>query len=226
MRRAVLNWSGGKDSVLSLDAMARSKDYEITTLLATVSEEDDLVLMHRIPARLLHRQAASLGIPLRLVRVPRGPSNEIYEARYAEALRELQGRGIRFVVFGDRYLEDVRAYREKNLARIGMKGVFPLWKDPSAVAIRSFIDRGFKAVVVTVDTRVLPAEYAGRPLDDAFLDDLPEGVDYCGERGEFHSFVYDGPGFSEPVSWEAGERSREGEYACLTLHPTDQGLDR
>ncbi|MFO7767435.1 MAG: ATP-binding protein [bacterium] len=226
MRRAVLHWSGGKDSVLSLDLMLRSGDYEVTTLLATVTEEDDLSLMHRVHARLLHRQARSLGVPLRLVRVPRRPSNEVYESRHAEALTELQGRGVRFAVFGDRYLEDVRAYREKNLARIGMKGVFPLWKDPSQMAIRSFIDRGFEAVVVTVDTRILPAEYAGRPLDDDFLDDLPPGTDFCGERGEFHSFVYDGPIFSEPVSWEPGKRTREGEFAHLELLPIEQDLDR
>ncbi len=226
MRRAVLNWSGGKDSVLSLDALVRSGDYEVATLLSTVTEEDDLSLMHRVPARLLQRQAKSLGFPLRLVRVPGRPSNEVYEARHGEALGELREKGVQFAVFGDRFLEDVRAYREKNLARIGMKGVFPLWKDPSPIAIRSFIDRGYRAVVVTVDTRVLPAEYAGRPLDDAFLDDLPDGVDFCGERGEFHSFVYDGPGFSEPISWEAGETRREGDFAHLDLLPPEQDLDR
>jgi len=161
--------------------------------------------MHGVRRELLERQAQSIGLPLHEVRIPPQCVNPIYEARMEEALRAHYEKGIRKVAFGDIFLEDLRAYREKNLARIGMTALFPIWKRDTRELIQTFHADKFRAVAVCVDTKVLARTFAGRELDDAFFLDLPSNADPCGENGEFHSFVFDGPIFQKPVRIERGE---------------------
>jgi uncharacterized protein (TIGR00290 family) len=195
----VLAWSGGKDSALALDALRSSPDFEVVELLTTVTEEDGRIGMHRVRGDLLGRQAESAGLPLTTVKVPAGPSNEIYEERMGTFLAAARSREIRRVAFGDLFLRDIREYRERQLAAAGMEALFPLWGRDTAELAKGFIRKGFKAVLICVDTAVLPPSFAGRPFDEALLRDLPPGVDPCGENGEFHTFVHDGPIFREPI---------------------------
>ena len=161
--------------------------------------------MHGVRQELLQRQAESIGIPLHMVMVPEMPTMEIYNDLMAKTLKGFKQEGIDYSVFGDIFLEDLRKYREERLAQVGMKGVFPIWKIPSQKLIRDFIDLGFKAVLVCVDEKVLDRSFVGRPIDDSLLKDLPSNVDPCGENGEYHSFVYDGPIFNGPIPFNFGE---------------------
>ena len=210
----VLAWSGGKDSALSLDALRDSPGFEVVELLTTITEEDGRIGMHRVRGDLLRRQAESAGLPLSAVKVPSGPSNAIYEERMGAFLAAARSRGIRRVAFGDLFLGDIREYRERQLAAAGLEALFPLWGRDTAELARDFIGKGFKAVLICVDTVVLPASFAGRPFDEALLRDLPPGVDPCGENGEFHTFVHAGPIFREPISFRLGE-STAGERFCF-----------
>ncbi len=205
MKRVVLLWSGGKDSALALHELRMAGKYEIAALLTTVTEEYDRVSMHGVRRSLLERQAASVGLPLTQVPIPRNCSNDEYASQMANACEELKGMGLHTAASGDIFLEDVRRYREGQLADAGMRGVFPLWGRDSAHLARTFIAAGFAAVTVCVDAHALDAEWAGRIFDEAFLADLPPGVDPCGENGEFHTFVYDGPIFTERIAWVRGE---------------------
>ncbi len=205
MERVVLLWSGGKDSALALHELRRAGEYAVAALLTTVTEGYDRVSMHGVRRSLLERQAASVGLPLTQVSIPRNCSNEEYAARMARACEGLKGRGIHAAASGDIFLADVRAYREGQLAEVGMRGVFPLWGRDSAQLARAFVAEGFAAVTVCVDAQALGAEWAGRTYDAAFLADLPPGVDPCGENGEFHTFVHDGPLFTERIAWVRGE---------------------
>lgn len=212
-------WSGGKDSAMALTAMRRRDDCRVSALLTTVTEGYDRISMHGVRRELLERQAAAIGLPLREVFIPPECLNPVYEARMEEALREQLELGVRRVVFGDIFLEDLRAYRERNLARIGMTGVFPLWKQDTRSLVRQFVDAGFRAVAACVDSRVLDASFAGRELDDSFFSDLPPGVDPCGENGEFHTFVFDGPIFRAPVPITRGEVVHRGPFVFCDLMP-------
>jgi len=211
-------WSGGKDSAMALHALRADADYRITALLTTITEEYDRISMHGVRRVLLERQAESLGLPLHLVPIPPQCSNAIYEARMKEALEQHFARGVRKVAFGDIFLEDLREYREKNLAQIGMKALFPIWKRDTSELAREFVRQGFRAVTVCVDPRVLDASFAGRELDTSFFTDLPPGVDSCGENGEFHTFVLDGPIFRTPIPCRVGEKvTRDGFCFCDLL---------
>ncbi len=211
-------WSGGKDSAMALHVLRSANDCHITALLTTVTEGYDRISMHGVRRLLLERQAESLGLPLHPVLIPPQCVNPIYEARMAEALAEHLARGTRTVAFGDIFLEDLRAYREQNLARIGMEAVFPIWKRDTRELARDFVRLGFRAVTVCVDPRVLEASFAGRELDASFFDDLPLGVDPCGENGEFHTFVFDGPLFQSAIPIRIGERvMRDGFCFCDLL---------
>ena len=203
--KVVFSWSGGKDSALALHEFLKLDGYEVVSLLTTFSEEYGRVSMHGVRRELVEKQAESLGLPLEMVLVPKGSSNEEYEKRMGEFLIRQKSLGISAVVFGDIFLEDLRRYREENLARIGMKALFPVWKrnDTSGIA-REFIRSGFKAVVVCVDSRVLGGSFAGREFDEEFLSDLPPNVDPCGENGEFHSFTYAGPIFEKTIRFKRG----------------------
>jgi uncharacterized protein (TIGR00290 family) len=205
MPKAILSWSGGKDSALALYEIQQAGDYEILALLTTITEEYDRSSMHGIRRPLIEQQAESIGISLEKVLLSPVSSNEEYDAKMREMLERHQKKGVSTVVFGDIYLEDVRKYREERLASIGMKAVFPLWGRDTAEMARTFIRQGFSAVITCVDTEQLDRSYAGRAFDKDMLASLPAGVDPCGENGEFHSFVYDGPIFKHSIPHRTGE---------------------
>jgi len=200
-----MSWSGGKDSCIALYDIQRAQNYRVAALLTTVTRDYDRISMHGVRRALLEEQAASLGYPLYQVLISKEASNEEYELKMAEAFFEYQERGINSIVFGDLFLEDIRAYREQFLARHNMQGLFPVWKRDTTHLIKEFINLGFKAVITCVDAKVLDKSFAGKVIDEAFLSSLPVHVDPCGENGEFHSFVFDGPNFTAPVKFSFGE---------------------
>jgi uncharacterized protein (TIGR00290 family) len=208
-------WSGGKDSAMALHALLQNNEFQIAALLTTVTEGYERISMHGVRRELLERQAQSIGLPLHEVRIPPQCVNPIYEGRMEEALRIHLENGIRKVAFGDIFLEDLRAYREKNLARIGMTAIFPIWKRDTRELIRSFHANRFRAIAVCIDSKVLDPSFAGRELDDSFFRDLPPHADPCGENGEFHTFVFDGPTFKSPIPVRTGEIvNRDGFVFC------------
>lgn len=197
-------WSGGKDSAMALYETQKTRRYEIAALLATVTKGYDRVSMHGVRRSLLRQQAESLGIPLEEVRIPKNSSNKEYEAKMREVLVRYQRQGVSSVVFGDIFLQDVKKYRERNMSRVGMNARFPLWKSDTAGLARKFINSGFKAIVTCVDSNALGKKFVGRQFDARFLSELPPRIDPCGENGEFHSFVYDGPVFKQRVPYKEG----------------------
>jgi uncharacterized protein (TIGR00290 family) len=203
--RVLFSWSGGKDSAMALYEIQKGRNTKVSALLTTVTEEYDRVSMHGLRRTLLEQQADSLGYPLEKVLIPKNASNEEYESKMEEVLLRYKRDGVNSVVFGDIFLEDVRRYREGNLARIGMNGIFPIWGRNTDELAHTFIAMGFKAVTVCVDSNALDRGFVGRTFDEGFLSSLPSGVDPCGENGEFHSFVYDGPIFRKRVSHRIGE---------------------
>ncbi len=205
MERVLVSWSGGKDSSLALQEILRDGRYQVAALLTTVTEDYDRISMHGVRRALLEQQAASLGLPLEQVLISKRASNEEYESRMAETLKRYQEAGTNAVVFGDIFLEDLKEYREKNLAKLGMTGIFPLWRRDTAELMKAFIEGGFKAKTVCVDGQALGKEFAGREIDAGFLSELPKNVDVCGENGEYHSFAYDGPIFRERIAHRTGE---------------------
>ena len=203
---------------MALHALRTAGNCRITTLLTTVTDEYDRISMHGVRRILLERQAESLGLPLHPVLIPPHCINTIYEERMKQALEHHLALGVDQVAFGDIFLEDLRVYREKNLAQVGMKAVFPIWKRDTRELAREFVRRGFRAIAVCVDPRVLDRSFAGRELDAAFFADLPPGVDPCGENGEFHTYVFDGPVFKTPIAVRTGEKvMRDGFYFCDLL---------
>ena len=213
--KVLLSWSGGKDSMMALYEFSRDPNIQVSALLTTVTEDYDRISMHGVRRVLLEEQARALGLPLKQVYIPKQATNEIYESRMRALLEQVITEGIHSVGFGDIFLEDLRKYREGNLALLGMKGIFPIWKRDTAELARTFVDLGFKAVVVSLDPKVLDPSFAGRTIDHEFLTQLPPGGDPCGENGEFHSFVCDGPLFTRPVSCRVGEVvARESFYFC------------
>jgi uncharacterized protein (TIGR00290 family) len=213
-------WSGGKDSAMALHALQQRTDVRVVALLTTVTETYDRISMHGVRRELLVQQAQSIGLPLHEVRIPPQCVNPIYEARMEEALRIHYDAGVRAVAFGDIFLEDLRAYREKNLARIGMTAVFPIWKRDTRELIGSFHAAKFRAITACVDPKVLDRSFAGRELDDSFFRDLPAGVDACGENGEFHTFVFDGPIFRNPIPVAVGEVVERDSFIHADLMPS------
>jgi uncharacterized protein (TIGR00290 family) len=203
--KAIFTWSGGKDSIMALYELQKAGSYEVSALLTTVTADYDRVSMHGVRRSLLEQQAKSLGYPLEGVLISRDASNEEYEAKMKETLEKYRDVGVRNVVFGDIFLQDIRKYREENICSIGMKAVFPIWKRNTTELARTFVDLGFKAVVTCVDSKSLGKAFVGRPFDERFLSELPSNVDPCGENGEFHSFVYDGPLFRQSLSFRLGE---------------------
>jgi uncharacterized protein (TIGR00290 family) len=215
-------WSGGKDSAMALHALLQRNDIRITALLTTVTQGYDRVSMHGVRRKLLKRQAESIGLPLHEVLIPPQCVNPIYEARMEEALRAHYDKGVRIVAFGDIFLEDLRAYREKNLARIGMTALFPIWKRDTRELIRTFRSANFRGIAVCIDSKVLDRSFAGRELDEAFFRDLPPQADPCGENGEFHTFVFDGPIFHAPVPVRAGEIIERDSFVFCDLLPMEE----
>ena len=209
----VLAWSGGKDSTLALAAIRADPRYRLVALLTTVTREYDRISIHGVRRAVLEAQTTALGLPLIEASIPSGASNTDYEAAFALALHTAQERwpGLRHIAFGDLFLADVRAYREGLLTSLGWTGVFPLWGEDTAALAQQFIRTGYRAILTCVDTTRLGPEFAGRQFDAAFLADLPETVDPCGERGEFHTCVYAGPLFARPLPLVTGERLRRDE---------------
>jgi uncharacterized protein (TIGR00290 family) len=212
-------WSGGKDSAMALHTLLQRNDVRVTSLLTTVTDEYDRISMHGVRRELLVGQANSIGLPLHEVRIPPQCVNSIYEARMEEALRVHYENGIRAVAFGDIFLEDLRAWREKNLARIGMTALFPIWKRDTRELIRHFHASRFRSIAVCVDSKVLDPSFAGRELDETFFRDLPPQVDPCGENGEFHTFVFDGPIFHRPIPVRTGEVIQRDSFVFCDLLP-------
>ena len=214
-------WSGGKDSAMALYELRQRKDLRVTALLTTVTEAYERISMHGVRRELLERQAACIGLPLHEVRIPPQCVNPIYEARMEEALRAHYDKGVRVVAFGDIFLEDLRGYREKNLARMGMTAVFPIWKRDTRELIREFHVARFRSIAVCVDPKVLDRSFAGRELDKQFFRDLPPSVDPCGENGEFHTFVFDGPIFAQPIPIRVGEVVERDSFIYADLIPEE-----
>jgi len=211
MKRVLLSWSSGKDSAWTLHLLRRNPTVEIVGLLTTVNTEFDRVAMHSTRRSLLEAQAAAAGLPLWIVPLPWPCPNEIYEQRMADACNRAIRERVDAIAFGDLFLADIRAYREKQLAPTGLKPLFPLWEIPTDQLAREIVAGGLRAKLTCVDPRHLPASFAGREFDASLLADLPRGIDPCGERGEFHTCVYDGPMFRAPIPLESGEVvEREG----------------
>ena len=203
--KAYVSWSSGKDSAFALYEAQRSGVADVVGVLTTVNEAYGRVAMHGVRDDVLDRQIAALGLPALKVMLPNPCSNEIYQERMAQACARIKEQGVRHIVFGDLFLEDIRAYREQQLAAVGMTGIFPLWQRDTAVLARAMIDSGMVAHLVCVDPRRLGREFAGRRFDRRLLDELPRQVDPCGENGEFHTLVSAGPMFAEPIEVRLGE---------------------
>jgi uncharacterized protein (TIGR00290 family) len=219
--KSLLSWSGGKDSALALSRIKNDENYRLVAFLTSLTKDYNRVSMHGIRQVLLERQAESLGLPLESVYISKNSSNEEYEFKMGSVLNKFIKNGVTSVVFGDVYLEDVRKYREENLSRIGMKAVFPLWGSDTSDLATEFMDSGFKAIITCIDSKFLDRKLVGREFDKAFLSELPTNVDPCGEKGEFHSFVYAGPIFKKEISFKKGRIVRRNDrFFFCDLIPT------
>jgi uncharacterized protein (TIGR00290 family) len=218
--KALIAWSSGKDSAWALHEARLSGDYDIVGALTTVTDTFQRVSVHGVREELLLAQLEAAELEPTLVRIPYPCSNEIYEAAMAETMQAAKARGITHVIFGDLFLEDIRAYREKNLHAIGMTPVFPLWLRPTDALARKMIDAGVEAHLATIDLKKLPLELVGRRFNSRLLDDLPEGTDPCGENGEFHSFVSAGPMLKRAIPVSVGETVERNGFAYADLVPS------
>jgi uncharacterized protein (TIGR00290 family) len=203
--KVIFNWSGGKDSALCLYKILQAQQYNVVGLLTSINERYQRISMHGVRVDLLDAQADSIGLPLIKMQIPEMPTMEVYEKIMVATLEDLKTKGVTSSVFGDIFLEDLRKYRENKLAELNLTGVFPLWQIPTDKLIEKFIALGFKTIITCVNEKYLDKSFAGRVIDDNFLKDLPGNVDPCGENGEFHTFVYDGPIFKQPIPFEKGE---------------------
>jgi uncharacterized protein (TIGR00290 family) len=204
-KKAIFNWSSGKDSALALCKTLKENKFEVTSLLTSINKEFQRISMHGVHVSLLEKQAESLGLPLIKMELPKEPSMEEYRNIMSKTMSEIRQNGVTHSIFGDIFLEDLKKYREDQLQSIGMKGVFPLWKIDTINLIKEFLDLGFKTIVTCVNETYLDKSFAGRIIDEDFLKDLPKNVDPCGENGEFHTFCFDGPIFKNPIEFEIGE---------------------
>ena len=220
-RPTAISWSGGKDSALALHALLTDPEIDVHALLTTVTDEYDRISMHGVRCSLLEEQAAALGIPLHVVRIPPAATNEQYEDATRTALGTLRSSGIEAIAFGDLFLEDVRAYRERLLKGSGIEPLFPIWARPTGTLARSFLRDGFRAVLVCVDPRQIDVSHCGSEFDQSLLDGLPASADPCGENGEFHTFVYDGPMFDRPIEAQRGAIVEKSGFVFCDLLPGD-----
>ena len=223
MQRVLLSWSGGKDSALALQALRGDRSVRVAALLTSVTREYERISVHGVRRALLERQAEQLKLPLFTIELDPVTTNDAYESAFLSGLERVRRKlpTVKTVAFGDLFLADVRAYREKLLGPTNFEPLFPIWGRDTAELARKCVRDGFLARIVVVDTTQLDAVFAGHPFDDALLDELPPTVDPCGERGEFHTFVSDGPGFEGPVEHEVGEIVlRDGRFAYCDLLPT------
>jgi uncharacterized protein (TIGR00290 family) len=229
--KIIFCWSGGKDSALALNRLLRDDRYEIVALLTTCNEHFQRVSMHGVRIELLDAQARSIGLPLEKIFVSQRSSNEEYQQKMSACLSAYRAKGVTACAFGDIFLEDLKRWREENLASIGMRGIFPLWKIDTRELIREFFSLGFGTVICCVNDGYLGEEAVGRNLDEAFVASLPAEVDPCGENGEFHSFAFAGPVFKQPVPFRTGEKiyrpvevthpgNSQSGYVCTSLRTT------
>ena len=201
-----MNWSGGKDSSMALWYMLTDSSFKVDSLLTSMNSHFDRVSMHGIRRPLLEAQAKSIGLPLKTIELPEQPTMLEYEHAMTLQVKSYTDQNIKHTIFGDIFLEDLRKYREDKLEQLHVKAIFPLWGINTQTLMNAFISKGFKAIVVCVNGNVLDESFCGRFIDQSFIDDLPEGVDVCGENGEYHSFVFDGPIFQHKVDFEVGEK--------------------
>jgi len=204
--KIVFCWSGGKDSALALNRISHDERYEVVSLLTTCNEHYQRVSMHGVRLELIERQAESIGLPLEKIFVSQRSSNEEYQQKMSACLSAHQARGVTGCAFGDIFLEDLKRWREENLARVGMHGVFPIWKNDSRELIREFFALGFGTIICCVNDAYLGEASVGQNINEEFIRTLPANVDPCGENGEFHSFAFAGPIFKEPVRFKVGEK--------------------
>lgn len=201
----ILNWSGGKDSALVLHRLQHDSNLSIRSLFSTVNKGNGRVAMHELPEDLLYRQAEALGLPLRVLHLPEQPAMEVYNRMVEHEMLRFKNEGVSHSIYGDIFLQDLREYREKQVTRVGLEAGFPLWHEDTRQLMMEFVELGFKAVVISINAGLLDGSFLGRELAAEFVEDLPAGVDPCGENGEFHTYVYDGPGFKGPVSFQKGK---------------------
>lgn len=208
-KKAIFNWSSGKDSAFALYKILQEDEFEIQALVTSINTKYKRVSMHGIREELVEKQAESIGIPLIKIELPESPSMEEYNSIMKQKMQEFISKGITHSIFGDIYLEDLRNYREQKLSEVGMQGVFPLWKMPTQQLIRDFLDLGFKTIITTVNENHLDKKFVGKILDESILRQLPKKIDPCGENGEYHTFAFDGPIFRFPIEFELGEMIRK-----------------
>lgn len=214
--KSAFNWSGGKDSCLALHHVLQNRRFEIKCLLTTINHAFNRVSMHGVRESLLVQQAESLGIPLHQVRLPELPDMDTYELEMNKHLTQLKAEGITHSIFGDLFLADLKAYRESKLAEIGLKAEFPLWERDTREVLKEFLSLGYQTMVVCTQQGL--EDFCGRVIDESFMAELPAGIDPCGENGEFHTFVFDGPLFKKPINFSLGEK-------VFKTYPSPEGED-
>ena len=215
--KALISWSSGKDSAFALHEVRKAGEFDVVGAVTTITETFGRVSIHGVRQEILLAQLQAAGLPPHIVPIPYPCPNEIYEARMGEAVARAVKDGITHMIFGDLYLADIRAYREQKLSGTGVTPVFPLWEKPTKDLAQAMIASGLEAYLATVDLKKLSSEFAGRKFDGKLLADLPEGVDPCGENGEFHTCVVAGPMFSHPLAVTSGERVERDGYAYCDL---------
>jgi uncharacterized protein (TIGR00290 family) len=205
--KTFFNWSTGKDSAFALYCLLQDSDYSVDTLITTVNSHYNRVSMHGLRNELMHAQIEAIDLPLKLIELPEQPDMDTYNNIMHQALNELKLEGFTHSAFGDIFLEDLKAYRETQLASINLKGVFPIWKRDTKALLQEFLDLGFKTIIVAASAKYFDEDFVGTIIDHDFIANLPEDVDPCGENGEFHTFCFDGPIFKEPVKFELGKKT-------------------
>lgn len=214
--KVLMSWSGGKDSALALYYILKDSNYEIISLITTVTEGYDRISMHGVRNELLELQAKEIGLPLHKIIIPQKCSNEDYQSIMSVEMTHFKEIGINHVIFGDIYLEDIRQYREEQLSKLDMKAIFPLWGIDTKQISDTFIKEGFKTIISCVDTNAIDKKFSGRIYDNDLLNDLPESCDVCGENGEFHTFLFDGPIFKNKISIKTGRQTMREERFFYT----------
>lgn len=217
MKKTYFNWSSGKDSALALYKILNDTNYNLDLLVTTINKDFNRVSMHGLRNELLLAQVKSIGINLKTIEFPANVTMDLYAEIMEEAMDSLLEKGYSHTVFGDIFLEDLKAYRDAKLEEVNITGIYPLWKKDTKDVLLEFLDLGFKAITVCVNAKLLGEEFVGRVIDEQFIIDLPENVDVCGENGEFHTFVFDGPIFKKPIDFSIGEKV----LRSYTLHDND-----
>ncbi len=222
-KKTLLSWSSGKDSAWTLYQLQQDEDIELVGLVTTINETHQRVAMHAVRVALLKQQAQAADLPLHIIPIPHPCSNELYNQAMNDFFASIQGQGVTHIAFGDLYLEDIRQYRVDNLKRTGLEPLFPLWLRPTDQLAQAMLAGGLKTRITCIDPKQLSASFCGREFNQQFLNDLPEGVDPCGENGEFHSFAYAGPMFKHAISITSGEVVERDGFVFADLLP--EGVD-